>query len=146
MPQIGSAFSYCDNIKSIVLSENVKEIGYCAFGYCKNLTSLSISPSNENFINEDGILYDKDKTRAIICIRDQQKESYEIPSTVKKIDQSAFLGCDRIKNIKLPDEITYIGPAMFWYCSSLQTINLPVNLSRVYINQFDEYNNTIYIT
>ena len=140
-----TAFLYCNNIKSIIISENVEKIGEASFGYCKNLTSISLNPSNSNFIIEDGILYDKDKTRAIICIRDQQEESYDLPATVKKIDQSAFLGCDNVKNITLPDELNNIGPAMFWHCSSLENIVIPEKVTMIYNIEFYENNNIIHI-
>ena len=80
---------------------------------------------------EKGILYNKDKTRILICSRDKQEESYQIPSTVEKIDPSAFLYCDKIKSIILPESISKIERSTFNKCTALENINIPNSVTEI---------------
>ena len=120
-----SAFCDCDSLQEINIPSSVEEIGNQAFGFCDVLTSVKINGNNENFIMENGILYNKDKTRILICSRDSQKESYQIPSTVETIDQSAFANCNTIKSMLLPEGITKIERSTFYNCTELENINIP---------------------
>lgn len=40
-----NAFDRCDNLTSVVISENVTTIGYCCFWNCYNLTSIKLPSS-----------------------------------------------------------------------------------------------------
>ena len=73
---------------------------------------------------EDGILYDKDKTRIIKCSSDKQKETYNIPDTVKEIDSYAFYKCNLITNIELPAGFDSINSYLFCYCTALEKIDI----------------------
>ena len=44
----GCAFSDCDNLNSVVISDNVKRIGQSAFSGCSNLSSVIISEAVTN--------------------------------------------------------------------------------------------------
>lgn len=47
---------------------------------------------------------------------------------ITKINGSAFLYCDEITKINLPDGVTVMGGSAFGYCSSLSSINIPSSL------------------
>lgn len=51
--------------------------------------------------------------------------SVELPSTIKRIDNQAFLDCQSLKSITIPNGLTSIGTRAFENCSSLTSIKIP---------------------
>ena len=82
----------------------------------------------------------------------------EIPSTIEghpvtKIGNSAFIDCDFLANIIIPDSVTTIESYAFWCCFSLTSINIPASVTsigeEVFYDSGLEYitvdkNNTVY--
>ena len=58
-----------------------------------------------------------------------------IPSTVTKIDDSAFL-YSGLKKIVIPDSVTVIGNGAFQWCSNLSSITLSAALTKINSNTF----------
>ena len=52
--------------------------------------------------------------------------SVRLPTTLKKIGNSAFRGCSSLSSIELPASLREIGASAFWGCSSLFSIALPI--------------------
>ena len=138
-----SAFFFCGSLFEIVIPSSVTSIGDWAFSFCSSLIYISIPKSviylngnpfaewngkleclSPNYIYEDDILFNKDKSR-IISFRNQNIESYVIPSSVTSIGDRAFYGCSSLSEIVLPSCVTSIGDRAFYGCSSLSEIVLP---------------------
>ena len=83
---------------------------------------VTIPASNKNFVYEDGVLYSADKSLLCRFAEDNTKESFVIPSTVNKICYYAFFNIPNIKNITIPESVTYIGYKSF-VNSNIQTLN-----------------------
>ena len=138
-----SAFSLCRSLLEIVVPSSVTSIGDSAFSFCSSLKYISIPKSviclngnpfaewdgkfeclSPNFVNEDDVLFNKDKSR-IISFRNQNIKSYVIPSSVTSIGDRAFYGCDSLSEIVIPSSVTSIGDRAFYGCSSLKYISIP---------------------
>nr|AGM32700.1 leucine rich repeat protein [Coptotermes formosanus] len=52
-----------------------------------------------------------------------------LPPNLRRIEQEAFSGCNRLKRIDLPHSVEYIGPWSFYLCASLEEIVLPTGVS-----------------
>ena len=128
------AFSGCDSLSEIVIPSSVTSIGDYAFSGCSSLKYISIPKSviglngnpfvkwkgkleclSPNFVYEDDILFNKDKSR-IISFRNQNIESYVIPSSVTSIGDWAFSNCDSLSEIVIPSSVTSIGDSAFTNC------------------------------
>ena len=83
-----------------------------------------------NFVYEDDVLFDKDKSR-IISFRNQNIESYVIPSSVTSIGDSAFYGCYSLSEIVIPSSVTSIGDSAFYGCYSLSEIVIPSSVTSI---------------
>ena len=138
-----SAFYFCDSPSEIVIPSSVTSIGDSAFSFCSSLKYISIPKSviclngnpfaawdgkleclSPNFVYEDDVLFNKDKSR-IISFRNQNIKSYVIPSSVTSIGDSAFSWCSSLSELVIPSSVTSIGDWAFFGCSSLKYISIP---------------------
>ena len=144
-----SAFFFCGSLFEIVIPSSVTSIGDCAFSFCSSLIYISIPKSviylngnpfaewngkleclSPNYIYEDDILFNKDKSR-IISFRNQNIESYVIPSSVTSIGDRAFYGCSSLSEIVIPSSVTSIGKGAFRGCYSLSEIVIPSSVTSI---------------
>ena len=149
------AFAGCHSLSKIVIPSSVTSIGDRAFNNCSSLKYISIPKSviclngnpfadwdgkleclSPNFIYEDDVLFNKDKSK-IISFRNQNVESYVIPSSVTSIGDSAFWGCRSLSDIVIPSSVTSIGDSAFWDCSSLSKIVIPSSVTSIGDCAFD---------
>ncbi|MBQ8853174.1 MAG: leucine-rich repeat protein [Alistipes sp.] len=93
-------FLNCANLKSVVLPNGLKTIGYGAFSLCSGLESVTI-PETVTYI-KSGAFYDCDKLTAIA-----------LPSGLLRIDDNAFFSCDLVESVTIPDSVTLIGRGAF---------------------------------
>ena len=143
------AFSGCDSLSEIVIPSGVTSIGNYAFSGCSSLKYIYIPKSviglngnpfvewkgkleclSPNFVYEDDILFNKDKSR-IISFRNQNIESYVIPSSVTSIGKGAFTGCYSLSEIVIPSSVTSIGDGAFSFCRSLSEIVIPSSVTSI---------------
>ena len=143
------AFWGCSSLSDIVIPSSVTSIGDCAFLGCSSLKYISIPKSviclngnpiadwdgkleclSPNFIYEDDVLFNKDKSK-IISFKNQNIESYVIPTGIINIGNSAFLGCRSLSKIVIPSSVTSIGSDAFWECRSLSDIVIPSSVTSI---------------
>ena len=129
---IGSwAFSDCSSLTSITIPEGVTSIGNWAFYGCTSLTGIWVGKCNPNYSNdENGVLYNKEKTRLIQC-PGGLSGTYAIPDSVTSIGNYAFYGCSSLTSIIIPDSVTSIGNRAFYGCSSLTSITIPNGVTSI---------------
>ena len=144
-----SAFSGCDSLSEIVIPSSVTSIGDRAFNGCFSLKYISIPKSiiclngnpfagwdgkleclSPNFVYEDDVLFNKDKSR-IISFRNQNIESYVIPSSVTSIGEGTFSVCRSLSEIVIPSSVTSIGDFAFSFCLSLSEIVIPSSVTSI---------------
>ena len=116
------AFSGCSGLTSFSIPKSVYYIGNEAFLGCSKLVSIVVSPQNEHYCSDNGILFDIDK-KTLIKYPDAKKGySYSIPDSVNTIDQWAFSDNQNITEIVISDNLEIIGSYAFLNCQNLKAI------------------------
>ena len=148
------AFAGCSLLSSIDIPNSVISIGNIAFAGCLSLEYISIPESviclngnsfcdwdgeleclSANFIYEDDVLFNKDKSE-IISFRNQEIESYIIPDSVTSIGDGAFGCCSSLSSLFIPNSVTSIGDGAFEGCSSLSSLVIPDSVVNIKGNPF----------
>ncbi len=123
------------NLTSVSFGNTVTSIGN--FLHLYDVTDISVDPLNTVYSNdENGVLFNKDKTILVKYPAGNERTSYVIPDGTKTIDYSAFKSC-MLNEITLPDSVTNISNYAFAY-SSLRKIRMSENIQRIGYHAFDD--------
>jgi len=87
------AFVSCSGLTSITIPNNVTSIGPGVFIYCHSLTEINVAAGNSAFTSENGILYNKDKTKIHAYPGGKAGTTFNIPDSVTRIGDYAFTSC-----------------------------------------------------
>ena len=127
---------------------------------CK-VTAFNIEEGNAEFVSEDGVLYDKDKTILYYYPLAKEGEFFEVPSTVKTIGNFAFsanqnlkrifmhenvetiaiygfMGLTSLESVTLNEGLKYMGVASFVMCENLKNVVIPSTVDTVMYGAFSE--------
>ena len=127
------AFSGCSSLESIEISENVTELdGGTAFSNCSSLESINVDVNNENYMSEDGVLFDKLQTEIIKYPAGKKDiKKYIIPEKVTTIGWMGFARCNNLESVVIPEGVTNIEYSAFTGCSSLKSISIPSSVTSI---------------
>ena len=126
------AFRGCSSLISITIPASVTNIENGVFEFCIRLTSIKVEENNKNYMSDNGVLFNKDKTK-IICYPAGKRDtlSYVIPNTVISIEDWTFGYCTSLTSIIIPDSVMNIGNDAFCYCTSLTSIIIPDSVTNI---------------
>jgi hypothetical protein len=154
VPSIGtSAFELCTSLTSINIPTSVTTFGDNAFRSCSSLlsleiatsaittiganvfegttamTSITVNPLNPNFSSQDGVLFNKLKTRILVYPRGRSG-AYTIPAGVTSIRSEAFRFAVGLTSVVIPSTVTEYFTEAFVGCSSLTLFTVEAGCTR----------------
>jgi hypothetical protein len=133
-----SAFEDCYYLTEVELGKNVKTIGKDAFSNCESLETFDVDDSNPHYsVDENGILYNGDKTELILCPQGSKVANYEMPSSVKEIRAGAFYKCKYLAHAVICDGVTTIPEEAFYRCENLESVVIPKSVTEIGEGAFD---------
>ena len=130
-------FRYCYNLENITLPEDAEIIQAGAFEDCRKLEtvnipkkvrtmtgsafsnsiafeSITVDEENNYFASsEDGILFNKDKTKLVYYPANKPATVYTVPDTVTEIGEYAFSNIQNLAAIIIPDTVEKIESYAF---------------------------------
>jgi hypothetical protein len=145
-----SATEGCVNLKNITIASSVQEVTYKLFDYFPELETLTLGKNTENidcqlynfkklqainvangnqyYSSENGILYDKDKTKLLYYPVKKEGESFEIPTSVKQVGEeedydAVFAYNSNLKKITITENVEQMN-CYFGGCDNLQEISV----------------------
>lgn len=125
------AFLGCISLESITIPSEVTLIGVDAFCGCEALTEIHVDESNTTYCSEQGVLFNKERTRLICYPAGKREDSYTIPTGVTSIGLSAFSWCNPLTSITIQAGLTSIGSRAFSGCRSLINITIPRSVTSI---------------
>jgi len=137
---IGDRGCYGSNITELELPSSLKYIGYEAFAYCYEISGELILPNSLEYLGERAFfrceklnkVVDKSQIKAV------EKEtfdgcyalsSYVFNDVLERIEERAF-SATRLRNIKLPDSLKYIGEFGL-YCIESVNVTIPEGIDEI---------------
>ena len=103
----------------------------------KNLKNIEVDNQNANFMQQNGILFNKSGNKIVYYPAGRDEETYTIDRAVTQIEDKAFINA-KLTEIILPENLIAIGSYSFYNCQNLETINLPENIIK--ISDYSFYN------
>lgn len=145
-----AAFAECDNLISISFGSGLRNIesmkmtqlaggGYSfndLFNFSTKLESITVSPDNPVFHSSGNCLIETDtKTLIAGC------KASVIPDdgSVLTIGVGAFINCEELRSLNIPDCVTVIDGWAFSGCLNLESISFGNGLTRIKDNNFTIY-------
>lgn len=125
-----AAFEQCKNLKTVKLSKNINELNTNVFigGSVKN---IEVDKNNKTFSSEDGVLYNKNKTKLIRYLDGGTVKNYTVKTGVKTIGKNAFSDCYKLQKIVLPDTVIKIGSEAFSWSYNIKSIVIPASVKKI---------------
>ncbi len=112
------AFEYTDKLFSLTIPETVTEVGWLTFAR-SGLKEVLIPASSSNWGFGDGLASFQECSNLV-------KATFA-PGTTRVQDR-IFFGCDALRTIIIPDEVTEIGDGALAGCEALTELRLPASL------------------
>ena len=125
---IWGAFEERDDILSITLNEDLKDVPALAFYRCTNISEIIISESVTNI-----------GTSAFSNCRNLSTE--RLPENLISIETYAFSNCENLVSINIPDSVDIIKSGTFEGCEKLENIFFGKNISKIEYEAFSFCNN-----
>lgn len=135
------AFNGCYSLTEIHFPAELEMIGRAAFYYTGSLTDITVAPGNTAYESENGVLYNKGKTK-LICCPAAKKGSFKVAETVTAIEDRAITYSASLTEIELPDGLETIGEEAFFACYDLTILNLPAGVREIGKSAFEGCNLT----
>ncbi|MCM1179752.1 MAG: leucine-rich repeat domain-containing protein [Clostridium sp.] len=150
-----SAFNNCSKLDSLVLPDSLESIQARVFAGCAGLKSVTLgnglasipgdvlrdtnleeivlSEDNENFLLEDGVLFNKAKTTLLFCLVGTIGTSYDVPEGITNIGSFAFSKAEKLESIVLPKSVRQVAYQALSGCNALRTVTF-LRVNDLYIS------------
>ena len=121
------AFAYCFGLKRFNIPASVMTLGVGVLSSCEGLTEIQVDPDNTEYTGIDNVVFNKSGD-TLILFPGGKTGTYNIPDTVTRIMDYAFVGCTQLTGVFIPASVTDVGRAFLNInCLSLTQIQVDPN-------------------
>ncbi|MDE7384948.1 MAG: leucine-rich repeat domain-containing protein, partial [Anaeroplasmataceae bacterium] len=123
------AFRNCSSLPTIIITENVEEMGDYAFEKCNVLNNVLFKTRELEAINE-GVFYDCCSLTTMTYLNESGLEVGDenvitILDTVTSLGSVAFYNCSSATTIIVPENVDTVGYKVFGRCINLNSLTIP---------------------
>lgn len=132
------AFYNCSSLKELIFEDGEETLSLKASQYSK-----SCKIDNKTYYNKNPFYGCNIRTLYIgrkmsyanssnrLCIGNTSLQSVEFGEYASVIDAAQFAGCTNLKEVKGIEHINSIGQGAFYKCSSLESLTIPSNVTKI---------------
>jgi hypothetical protein len=157
------AFSYCKDLKKVILPDSLNKIGESAFNGCSALTSLDIpagvlfigtgafqatglsafkvAEKNPAYEQRDGVLFDLANRTLHTFPTNKFAREYRIPGDIQGIMPYAFADCVGLERLIYPEGMKNTFYAAFYNTLGLRDVVLPESIETIDLYSFYDCKN-----
>lgn len=128
--KIGFQAFYGCALTEVNIPAGVTEIEGFAFEGCNSLQAVHVAQANQNYLDQDGILFNHDKTELILYPSAKADTSYTVPAGCTKLESYAFMANQSLQQIDI-SAVQEMGEDVFYYCTGLQEITIPDGITEL---------------
>ena len=100
------AYPKASENKSYVIPSTVTTLASYTFSNCPNLESITVENGNTKYSSDDdGVLYNADKTTLIQYPIGNDRTSFSIPDSVTRLDYYSFAGVHSLKELRISENV-----------------------------------------
>ncbi len=121
----------CDSLTTLHLPAAVSSIRYSALSDCDNLQEITVDESNQTYIAQNGILYNKGMQQLIVYPAGKEELAYTMPDSVVGAFPYAFTGVHFLEEVVFAPTATSISPAVFYEAESIVSVTLPETVTNI---------------
>ena len=133
-----SAFMYCSRLESVTIPASVTSIDAAAFSGCDRLTEINVASGNAQYVSEDGVLFNQNKSALLCYPAGKSGTTYSVPEGVASIGRSAFEACNALTSVTVPTSVTTIGEEAFRSCEGLTSVTISEGLTSIENSAFHD--------
>lgn len=112
---IGTNAFFSTGLTSFFVPSAVQSIGVEAFAFCYSLQSVNFSDPSSALEVIDSYAFQNCSIVTVV-----------LPEHLKRIGNSAFIGCGSLTSVTFPNSIEYIGNSAFENCTNLTSVTIPM--------------------
>lgn len=121
--KIGAGAFFCTGLTSVMIPMGVESIGHGAFSGCKDLARICVEESCSRYRMENGYLIGSDRS-LLAFERKDKPEVVEPPEGVVSICNYAFYGISSLKTVRLQSDLSRIECDAFKGCTGIATVEV----------------------
>lgn len=129
------AFTLCSSLKKMILPKTLSLFYKSFISKCDSLEEIIIDKDNPKFSSQGCFIYNNDRTTIVLCSPGYKEKNVIIPSTINKIEFSAFSCCD-IESVVIPDSVLEIETAAFSNCKKLKEVLWSSSVKTIFLGTF----------
>ena len=137
-------FNACD-FESFEIPAHIEKVGSRVFSLNPNFKEITVAEGNLNYCAENGLLMNREKTEIVFIAPAYLQGKCEVPVSVKKINEYAFVGCSSIDEITLPEGLEEIETNAFGGCG-FETLTIPDSVTTIGKSAFTNCDNLEEVT
>ena len=118
------AFINCENIERLSIPSSIRVISPSAFDGCQNLRYNEYD--NAYYLGND-----KNPYVVLMQAKDQAIDSCIIHEKTKIINHGAFVLCENLTDITIPNGVVFIGIEAFSRCTSFMSVTIPESVTSI---------------
>ena len=124
------------NITTIIIPKSLENLG-TADNFPETISNVQITEGNNNFVVENYCLYNKEKTKLIMCYT--KESTVTLADTLKNIGNYSFKQAVNIEDVAFPNSVTTIGSQVFDNRHT-KLKNISIGENAISINPIFKYN------